>query len=124
MNLSGKQALNEKIAGWIGFKLSDPKLQYCYSAGRRVSCWLQPNGNAFLGGSINPPDFCDSMDAHIAWSIPKLRLYLEITTARDGFLVKLFDGHSFRWDETNESMPLALSLAINYMIDNYKESRQ
>ncbi len=58
MNNKEKQALNEKIAKWIGFK--------SYLLFEQTH-WQKPNGD-----DTHLPNFCDSMDAHAKWSIPHL----------------------------------------------------
>ncbi len=103
--------LNEKIALFAGFTFS------------KHGDWLIPNapkGKYSVEYQVNkPPNFTNSFDAHIRWTIPKLEsfaIYLgectleaEIDTEKDTYLAQ------------NKSLPLAFALALEKLIDSEGE---
>jgi hypothetical protein len=124
MDTKQKQALNEKITKWCEFDYRK-YLDSDYGINRPDHLLIH------YKGTMAVPNFCDYMDAHIKWTLPKLPKNIWFKFVR-GVYEDIVDlkwhceldfGSIFKptIESNAESPSMALSLAIGKLIEEYEE---
>ncbi len=109
-----EQALNKKLAEWIGFRLLYRDIE-----DKRSWYWVQPDGQT---QSIQEtlPAFPYSLDACFKWLVPKLDnvvIAMNVAPSEDVFWNAHIEAE-YKTANTSETPALALCLAIEKLIDS------
>ena len=96
-----KGQLQERCLEFAGFE--------CYNA--KLDIWLKPDGERTTPHLLDYPDFINSVDAHVKWTVPKLS-YFYTEDCAGGWIVKLSVNMKDEFEVLNKSLALAICEAI------------